>query len=80
MPSAKAFVKAVLGSVGRTGGAQGWGWTSTPWRTHAVMQWGLTSVASINGRMVVGVNRGMHEGIRKRALRKRERDAGKKGN
>ncbi|KAL8871766.1 MAG: hypothetical protein Q9174_002475 [Haloplaca sp. 1 TL-2023] len=80
VPSAKAFVKAVLRNVGRTGGAQGWGWTSTPWWTHALMQWGLSTLASINGRMVVGVNKGMHEGIRKRALRKRERDAGKKGN
>ncbi|KAL8677744.1 MAG: hypothetical protein Q9186_005854 [Xanthomendoza sp. 1 TL-2023] len=79
VPSAKAFVRSVLKGVGRTGGAQGWGWTSTPYWTHAIMQWGLSGLAGINDRLVVGVNKGMHEGIRKRALRKRERDS-KKGN
>ncbi|KAI4194606.1 MAG: hypothetical protein LQ346_003641 [Caloplaca aetnensis] len=78
VPSAKAFVRSVLSSVGRAGGAQGWAWTSTPYWTHALMQWGIGSVAGINDSWVVGVNKGMHEGIRKRALRKRDRD-GKKG-
>ncbi|KAL8735203.1 MAG: hypothetical protein Q9166_001079 [cf. Caloplaca sp. 2 TL-2023] len=72
VPSAKGFVRSVLGSVGRTRGAQGWGWTSTPYWTHAVMQWGLGGLAGMNDRWVVGVNKGMHEGIRRRALRKRE--------
>ncbi|KAI4171104.1 MAG: hypothetical protein LQ343_004516 [Gyalolechia ehrenbergii] len=79
VPSAKVFVRNVLGKVGRTGGAQGWGWTGTPYWTHAVMQWGIGAVAGMNDRWVVGVNKGMHEGIRKRALRKKEREA-KKGN
>ncbi|KAL8776289.1 MAG: hypothetical protein Q9194_003244 [Teloschistes cf. exilis] len=78
VPSAKAFVGSTLRSVGRTGGAQGWGWTSTPWWTHALMQWAISTVGGINNRWVVGINKGMHERIRKRALRKRERDA-KKG-
>ncbi|KAL8906689.1 MAG: hypothetical protein Q9207_001875 [Kuettlingeria erythrocarpa] len=78
VPSAKVFVRTVLSSVGRTGGAQGWAWTSTPYWTHALMQWGIGSVAGINDSLVAGVNKGMHEGIRKRALRKRDRD-GKKG-
>ncbi|KAL8918568.1 MAG: hypothetical protein Q9208_007280 [Pyrenodesmia sp. 3 TL-2023] len=78
VPSAKAFVRSVLSSLGRTGGAQGWGWTSTPYWTHALMQWGISSVAGINDSWVVGVNKRMHEGIRKRALKKRDRD-GKKG-
>lgn len=78
VPSAKGFVRSVLKSVGRTGGAQGWGWTSTPYWTHAIMQWGLGGIAGINDRWVVGVNQGMHEGVRKRALRKKERDL-KKG-
>lgn len=78
VPSAKAFVRSVLQSVGRTGGAQGWGWTSSPYWTHAIMQWGLGGIAGINDRWVVGVNNGMHQEIRKRALRKKERDS-KKG-
>ncbi|KAL8690807.1 MAG: hypothetical protein Q9218_003833 [Villophora microphyllina] len=78
VPSAKAFVGCVLRSVGRTGGAQGWGWTGTPWWSHAFMQWGVGMVGGMNDRWIVGINRGMHEGIRKKALRKRDRDA-KKG-
>ncbi|KAI4259911.1 MAG: hypothetical protein LQ352_000561 [Teloschistes flavicans] len=78
VPSAKAFVGNTLRSVGRTGGAQGWGWTSTPWWTHALMQWGVGTVGGMNDRWIVGISKGMHQGLRKRALRKRERDA-KKG-
>ncbi|KAI4245952.1 MAG: hypothetical protein L6R40_002168 [Gallowayella cf. fulva] len=79
IPSAKAFVRSVLTSVGRTGGAQGWGWTSTPWWTHAIMQWGVSGLAGLDNKLVLGVNKEMHEGIRKKALRKKERDS-KKGN
>ncbi|KAL9015244.1 MAG: hypothetical protein Q9173_000130 [Seirophora scorigena] len=78
VPSSKSFVKSVLNSVGRTGGAQGWGWTSTPYWTHALMQWGIGSVVGMCDTWVVAVNKSMNEGIRKRALRKRERE-GKKG-
>lgn len=74
VPSARSFVRSVLGSVGRTGGAQGWGWTSTPYWTHALMQWGLANAAGMCDRWVVGVNKGMHEGTRGRALRKRVRE------
>lgn len=78
VPSARGFVKAVLGRLGRTGGAQGWGWTSTPFWSHAVMQWALVTFAGISNKLVVNVNKSMHENIRKRALRKAERDRGKK--
>lgn len=78
VPSARSFVKAVLGRLGRTGGAQGWAWTSTPFWSHAMMQWGLVTFAGISNQLVVGVNKSMHEGIRKRALRKIEREKGKK--
>ncbi|KAL8829255.1 MAG: hypothetical protein Q9170_006250 [Blastenia crenularia] len=79
VPSARGFVRSALGRVGRTGGAQGWGWTSTPYWTHALMQWGISAVAGINDTWVVRVNKRMHEGIRKRASRKKERE-GKKSN
>ncbi|KAL8746144.1 MAG: hypothetical protein Q9190_001807 [Brigantiaea leucoxantha] len=77
VPSARAFVRSVLGGLGRSGGAQGWGWTSTPYWSHAVMQWVVTGTAGLAGKWVVNVNKTMHEGIRKRALRKRDRDAKK---
>ena len=78
IPTAKAFVKAVLGKVGRSGGAQGWANTSTPWWSHGMMQWGLGTFTGFMGQFVRGINKGMHEDIRKRALRKREREQGKK--
>ena len=80
VPSPRAFVRAVLGRIGRTGGAQGWGSTSTPYWAHAMMQWGIATFAGLSNTTVVGVNKAMHEGIRKRALRKieREKERGKK--
>ena len=79
VPTPKQFVRAVLSKVGRAGGAHGWAYTSTPFWSHAVMQWGLATFVGINNGMVVEQNKGMHEAIRKRALRKMERDRGKKG-
>lgn len=80
VPNSKRFVRAVLSRIGRTGGAQGWGWTSTPYWTHAMMQWGIATFAGLSSPIVVNVNKAMHEGIRKRALRKieREKEWGKK--
>ncbi|KAL9610564.1 MAG: hypothetical protein Q9167_004745 [Letrouitia subvulpina] len=78
VPSARAFVRSVLASVGRSGGAQEWGWSSTPWWSHAVAQWFVAGTVGLTGKWVVRINQRMHEGIRSRALRKRERDA-KKG-
>lgn len=77
VPSARAFAKVVLSRLGRTGGAQGWAYTSTPYWSHALSQWILTFVG-FTGEWVVQRNKVMHEAIRKRALRKREREAGKK--
>ena len=79
IPTPKAFVKAVLGKLGRAGGAQGWAYTSTPYWSHAIMQWVLGTFVGYTGRFVVDRNKVMHEGIRERALRKRERDEAKKG-
>ena len=78
IPTARAFVKAVMGKVGRSGGAQGWAYTSTPYWSHGIMQWLLSTFVGLSNRLVVEQNKGMHEAIRKRALRKRERESGKK--
>lgn len=77
IPSPRAFVKSVLGKVGRSGGAQNMAYTSTPFWGHALMQWWLENTVGLGGAFVVGQNRGMHESIRKRALKKAERDAKK---
>lgn len=79
VPTPRAFVKSVLGSIGRTGGAQGWSYTSTPYWSHAVMQWSVAAFVAPGSKLVVLFNRWMHMGIRKRALAKRERMNGKKG-
>ncbi|KAK3672059.1 hypothetical protein LTR78_008029 [Recurvomyces mirabilis] len=79
VPTPKQFVRAALGKVGRSGGAQGVSATSTPYWAHGVMHWGLSTLTpGVMNRWVIGVNKGMHEGIRKRAERKAEREKGKK--
>lgn len=78
VPTPRAFVRSVLGKVGRSGGAQGAAWTSTPYWSHGIMQWGMEMLVGLKGRRAVDWNRGMHEGIRGRALRKREREEGER--
>ncbi|KAI9054648.1 hypothetical protein LZ554_001800 [Drepanopeziza brunnea f. sp. 'monogermtubi'] len=77
IPSPRMFVKSVLGKVGRRGGAQNMAFTSTPFWGHALMQWWLENTVGLGGEMVVVQNRKMHESIRKRALKKAEREAKK---
>ena len=77
IPTPRTFVRAALSRIGRGGGSQDVLGTSTPYWAHAVYQWALvTFVGTMNG-LVIGVNKRMHEGIRKRALKKAERE--KKG-
>ena len=78
IPNPRNFVKAVLAKIGRSGGAQGIASTSTPYWSHALMHWALSTFTGLMNTVVVDRNRVMHEGIRKAALRKQERDA-KKG-
>ena len=80
IPNPRAFVRSTMSKIGRTGGAQGWMYTSTPFWSHAVMQYAIGKVGGPGSRVLVWYNKMIHEGIRKRALRKRERDlkAGKK--
>ncbi|KAI9747754.1 MAG: hypothetical protein M1815_003920 [Lichina confinis] len=77
IPNPRNLVRAVLGRIGRSGGAQGLAFTSTPYWSHALMHWALASVTGTMNRVVVERNKTMHENIRRRALRKAERE-GKK--
>lgn len=79
VPNPRAFVKSVLGKVGRTGGAQGWTYTSTPYWSHAIMQWCVNVFVGPGNKLLLTYNKWMHEGIRKRALAKQARIDGKKG-
>jgi len=73
IPTPKAFVKSVLRSIGRSGGAQGIAFTSTPYWTHGMMQWLLATFVGTMNQFVLERNAGFHVEIRRRALRKRER-------
>ena len=78
IPDPRSFVKAALSKIGRSGGSPTYAYTSSPYWTHGLMAWFLTCVTGPMNEFVVGQNRGFHEAIRKRALRKAEREKGKK--
>lgn len=77
IPNARNFVKAVLGSVGRAGGARNTVNTSTPYWSHALMQWWIENTAGTSSATTVALNKKLHQDIRTRALKKIERDAKK---
>lgn len=77
IPTPRVFVRAALSSIGRSGGAQGIAYTSTPFWAHAIMHWALATFTGTQNGVVLRQNMGMHAAIRKRALRKAERDAKK---
>ena len=77
IPDPRAFVKSVLSKIGRNGGSPGYAYSSSPYWSHGLMAWFLTCVAGVMNKVVLGQNRGMHESISARALRKAERE-GKK--
>ena len=68
IPNPKTYVKSVLGKIGRTGGAQGFAYTSTPFWSHAVMQYAMRIVPI---GVLVWYNRVMHQSIRDRALKRK---------
>jgi len=76
-PTPKAFVKAALAKLERSGGAQGIAYTSAPYWSHGLIFWALQTITGTMNRAVIDQNRVMHESIRKRALRKAEREAKK---
>ncbi len=77
VPTPKQFVEAALGKIGRSGGASGIAYTCAPYWSHGIMLWALETVVGTRNKLVIDFNKKMHEDIRKRALRKAERD-GKK--
>ncbi|KAL1959754.1 hypothetical protein VTO42DRAFT_1340 [Malbranchea cinnamomea] len=77
IPNPKNFVCAALGRIGRNGGIS-YAYTSVPYWSHAVMASGIVSFLGAMSKTVLGINKSIHESIRKRALRKQEREKGKK--
>ncbi|KAJ5362853.1 hypothetical protein N7541_003697 [Penicillium brevicompactum] len=78
IPNPRTFVRSVLAKIGRSGGSTSYAYSSSPYWSHGIMAWFLTSVVGTMGKFVLGQNMSMHESIRKRALRKAEREAAKK--
>ncbi|KFA61997.1 hypothetical protein S40285_07910 [Stachybotrys chlorohalonatus IBT 40285] len=76
IPSAKNFVRVALGKIG-LGSFVNASSTYVPWWPHAFMIWAVEQIPGVTSPIVIGINKRMHIDIRKRALRKRERDAKK---
>lgn len=76
IPGPRAFVRAALGKVG-SGGYQAAPFTYTPYWSHSLLLWTLENTIGQMSKIVVGVNLSMHKDIRRRALRKAEREAKK---
>ncbi|KAL4964094.1 ketoreductase [Aspergillus stella-maris] len=78
IPNPRTFVKATLSKIGNNGGTPSYAYSSSPYWSHGLVAYLATSVVSPMSKLIMGYNKGMHESIRKRALRKAEREANKK--
>ena len=75
VPTPRQYVKAVMSKIGRTAGAQGWTYSSTPYWSHAWLQWSVNCFVGPHDKLLLAYNRWLHRGIKARALKKRaERD------
>ena len=80
VPTPRMYVSAVLGKIGRTVGAQGYAYSSTPYWSHAVLQWSVNCFVGAHNRLLLAYNVWLHVGIRRRALKKRaEKERAKAG-
>ncbi|KAF8460383.1 estradiol 17-beta-dehydrogenase-like protein 12-b [Kalaharituber pfeilii] len=75
IPTPKAFVRSVLGKIGvGLGGGVGTAATMTPYWSHALMHWVIEKTVGVGSYFALKQNRVMHESIRMRALKKKERE------
>lgn len=77
VPNEKTFVKSVLSKIGLQGGSIGYPYSGSPYWSHALVAALITGVLGPMNSILLGINRKMHVDIRKRALKKAERDAQK---
>ncbi len=73
-------MRATLSKIGLPVGAQFRPYESTPYWSHALMDYVVSVFGYVSETAAIRVILGMHKDIRKRALRKKEREAGKKVN
>lgn len=77
VPTPKTWVKAALSKIGRHGGSPNFYYTSSPYFSHGIMAWFITCVMGVWSKWVLKFNHDMHVSIRKRALKKQERERAK---
>ncbi|GAA5988846.1 hypothetical protein JCM11641_005040 [Rhodosporidiobolus odoratus] len=75
IPTPKTYVRSVLSHIGVHGGAVGQPHISTPYHGHAPVQWVVDHFFSRS--FWLNYNRKLHLDIRRRVLRKRDREAAK---
>ncbi|KAG6813746.1 hypothetical protein H0H92_007698 [Tricholoma furcatifolium] len=75
IPEPKPFVRSVLSKIGLACGAaySGRPGTSTPYWSHALLDYAMTMIGLPS--LFISYTHGLHKSIRKRALRKQEREA-----
>lgn len=73
VPTAKDYVRSTLSSIGLARGAQGRPYQSTPYPSHAVLDYVVSSFGYFTENIGVKVIDSMHKGIRVRALKKKAR-------
>ncbi|KAL2834483.1 very-long-chain 3-oxoacyl-CoA reductase [Aspergillus cavernicola] len=78
IPNPRTFVKATLSKIGNNGGTPTYAYSSSPYWSHGLVAYLATCVANPMSKWLINQNKGMHESIRKRALRKAERENAKK--
>jgi 17beta-estradiol 17-dehydrogenase / very-long-chain 3-oxoacyl-CoA reductase len=74
VPTEKAFVRSTLGKVGRRGGSVGYAHSGSPYWSHALVGFVVTGILGPMNSLLLGFNRSMHVDIRRRALKKAERE------
>jgi len=74
VPNERSFVTSALSKIGRRGGSVGFAYTGSPYWSHAVVTFGITYLLGPMSKLLIGINGNMHVDIRKRALRKAERE------
>ena len=74
IPSEKTFVRSTLAKIGRRGGSIGYAYSGTPYPSHGLAAAVLIGILGAYGEIIASFNRKMHIDIRKRALRKAERE------
>lgn len=80
VPSEKNFVKSALSKIGQRGGSYGFSHTGSPFWSHAIATFVITYLVGPMSERLLRYNRKMHVDIRRRALKKAEREReGKKG-